>query len=175
MRLLWREGGSSYSQSGRVFLCGSPELRRRAAKCDLCPILFPLRPLRLPSTTNNITAHTHHHSTTPPPLTTTPRPYTNSDFLLTVVKGPAVLVGNSIGGFISASVAADYPDLVTGLVLVNSAGPIDAKFDIEAHSRATKKPPSAWLARALTAGARAAAACFSFCFCARGRVPARGS
>jgi pimeloyl-ACP methyl ester carboxylesterase len=33
-----------------------------------------------------------------------------------------VLVGNSIGGFISASVAADYPDLVKGLVLVNSAG-----------------------------------------------------
>jgi len=33
-----------------------------------------------------------------------------------------VVVGNSIGGFISASVAADYPDLVKGLVLVNSAG-----------------------------------------------------
>lgn len=33
-----------------------------------------------------------------------------------------VLAGNSIGGFISASVAADYPGLVAGLVLLNSAG-----------------------------------------------------
>jgi pimeloyl-ACP methyl ester carboxylesterase len=39
-----------------------------------------------------------------------------------VAKEPVVLVGNSIGGFISASMAADYPDLVKGLVLVNSAG-----------------------------------------------------
>jgi pimeloyl-ACP methyl ester carboxylesterase len=44
------------------------------------------------------------------------------DFILRVVKGPVVLAGNSIGGFISASVAADYPDLVRGLVLLNSAG-----------------------------------------------------
>ena len=71
---------------------------------------------------------------------------------MTVVKGPAVLVGNSIGGFISASAAADYPGLVSGLVLVNSAGPIDAAFDIAAHAGKTKKPPPAWLARALTAG-----------------------
>lgn len=33
-----------------------------------------------------------------------------------------VVAGNSIGGFISASLAADYPGLVQGLVLLNSAG-----------------------------------------------------
>jgi pimeloyl-ACP methyl ester carboxylesterase len=33
-----------------------------------------------------------------------------------------VLAGNSIGGFISASAAADYPSLVAGLALLNSAG-----------------------------------------------------
>lgn len=33
-----------------------------------------------------------------------------------------VAAGNSIGGFISASLAADYPGLVEGLVLLNSAG-----------------------------------------------------
>jgi pimeloyl-ACP methyl ester carboxylesterase len=39
-----------------------------------------------------------------------------------VVGSPAVLAGNSIGGFISASAAADYPSLVAGLALLNSAG-----------------------------------------------------
>lgn len=33
-----------------------------------------------------------------------------------------VVAGNSIGGFISASMAGDYPGLVEGLVLLNSAG-----------------------------------------------------
>lgn len=74
------------------------------------------------------------------------------DFILRVAKGPVVLVGNSIGGFISASVAADYPELVRGLCLINSAGPIDPAFDISAHAAKTKKPPPAWLAGALTAG-----------------------
>lgn len=42
------------------------------------------------------------------------------DFLVGVVGRPAVLAGNSIGGFISASAAADYPELVAGLALVNT-------------------------------------------------------
>ncbi|KIY91372.1 hypothetical protein MNEG_16592 [Monoraphidium neglectum] len=74
------------------------------------------------------------------------------DFVLRVAKEPVVLVGNSIGGFISASMAADYPDLVKGLVLVNSAGPIDASFDIQEHATKTKSPPPAWVASAVTAG-----------------------
>lgn len=39
-----------------------------------------------------------------------------------VVRRPVVVAGNSIGGFISASMAGDYPGLVEGLVLLNSAG-----------------------------------------------------
>lgn len=36
------------------------------------------------------------------------------DFVLEVVQRPVVVAGNSIGGFISASLAADYPSLVKG-------------------------------------------------------------
>jgi pimeloyl-ACP methyl ester carboxylesterase len=70
-----------------------------------------------------------------------------------VVRRPVVLAGNSIGGFISASVAADYPALVKGLVLLNSAGPIDPAFDPAAHAVAPPRvPPPPWVARGLTAG-----------------------
>lgn len=51
-----------------------------------------------------------------------------ADFISQVVKRPVVLAGNSIGGYISASVAADYPGMVKGLVLLNSAGQIQTDF-----------------------------------------------
>jgi len=41
-------------------------------------------------------------------------------FLEEVVGGPAILCGNSLGGFISANLAAQRPDLVRGLVLLNA-------------------------------------------------------
>lgn len=44
------------------------------------------------------------------------------DFVLDIVGEKVVIAGNSIGGFLSASVAADHPELVAGLVLLNSAG-----------------------------------------------------
>ncbi|MEN9205497.1 MAG: alpha/beta fold hydrolase, partial [Thermostichales cyanobacterium DRC_bins_46] len=43
-------------------------------------------------------------------------------FCQEIVAAPAVLVGNSLGGYVSLSVAAHTPDLVAGLVLLNSAG-----------------------------------------------------
>eukprot|EP00898_Chlorokybus_atmophyticus_P003492 jgi/Chlat1/4143/Chrsp27S04228 len=46
------------------------------------------------------------------------------DFVLQVVGGPVTIVGNSIGGFMSACLAADCPELVQSVVLLNSAGPI---------------------------------------------------
>jgi pimeloyl-ACP methyl ester carboxylesterase len=43
-------------------------------------------------------------------------------FIQEVIKTPVVLAGNSLGGYISLCVAAAYPELTAGLVLLNSAG-----------------------------------------------------
>lgn len=52
------------------------------------------------------------------------------DFVRDVVKEPVYMAGNSIGGYFSASFAADaYPELCAGLVLLNSAGRIDDPDD----------------------------------------------
>lgn len=50
-----------------------------------------------------------------------------------VVGGePVILVGNSLGGYNSLAVAANYPQLVKGVVLLNGAGRFeDAKVAIE--------------------------------------------
>lgn len=48
-------------------------------------------------------------------------------FLTEVVGGPAVLVGNSMGGLIAALVAADHPDDVLGLALLDAALPVDVR------------------------------------------------
>ncbi len=45
-----------------------------------------------------------------------------------MVRRPVVAVGNSIGGYICASLAGDFPALVAGLVLVNSAGRLDPGY-----------------------------------------------
>jgi pimeloyl-ACP methyl ester carboxylesterase len=45
-----------------------------------------------------------------------------ADFVIGVVQRPVVAAGNSIGGFVAASLAADYPGAVAGLALLNSAG-----------------------------------------------------
>jgi pimeloyl-ACP methyl ester carboxylesterase len=45
------------------------------------------------------------------------------DFITHVIGQPAVLVGNSLGGYAALCVAAQRPESTTGLVLVNSAGP----------------------------------------------------
>ncbi|KAM0902067.1 hypothetical protein ACQ4PT_019589 [Festuca glaucescens] len=45
-----------------------------------------------------------------------------SDFLREVVQSPSVLVGNSLGGFTTLFAATEVPELVRGIVLLNSAG-----------------------------------------------------
>lgn len=45
------------------------------------------------------------------------------DFIQQQIGTPAVLVGNSLGGYASLCVAADIPAAVTGVALLNSAGP----------------------------------------------------
>ncbi|KAJ7953024.1 putative Alpha/beta hydrolase [Quillaja saponaria] len=44
------------------------------------------------------------------------------DFLKEIVEDPAVLVGNSLGGFTALVTATALPDRVTGVALLNSAG-----------------------------------------------------
>ncbi|MGD1861189.1 MAG: alpha/beta fold hydrolase [Leptolyngbyaceae cyanobacterium] len=45
------------------------------------------------------------------------------DFVQEMIGHAAVSVGNSLGGYASLCVAADYPESVAGIVLLNSAGP----------------------------------------------------
>jgi pimeloyl-ACP methyl ester carboxylesterase len=45
------------------------------------------------------------------------------DFIQQVIGAPAVLAGNSLGGYASLCVAAQRPQSAAGLILLNSAGP----------------------------------------------------
>jgi pimeloyl-ACP methyl ester carboxylesterase len=45
------------------------------------------------------------------------------DFITNVIGQPAVLAGNSLGGYAALCVAAQRPESVAGLILINSAGP----------------------------------------------------
>ncbi|HEY9817674.1 MAG TPA: alpha/beta fold hydrolase [Candidatus Obscuribacterales bacterium] len=45
------------------------------------------------------------------------------DFITEVIQAPAVVAGNSLGGYACLCVAAQRSDAVQGLVLLNSAGP----------------------------------------------------
>ncbi|AFZ37010.1 alpha/beta hydrolase fold protein [Stanieria cyanosphaera PCC 7437] len=45
------------------------------------------------------------------------------DFITEVIKQPAVLAGNSLGGYACLCVAAQRPQSAVGLILLNSAGP----------------------------------------------------
>jgi len=60
-----------------------------------------------------------------------------ADFIRDVIGEKTVLVGNSIGAVTSLAAAAQYPDLVNGLVMVNAAG----KFgDMEPDKTGELKP-----------------------------------
>jgi pimeloyl-ACP methyl ester carboxylesterase len=44
------------------------------------------------------------------------------DFITQVIGSPVILAGNSLGGYASLCVAAEYSEAVKGLILINSAG-----------------------------------------------------
>ncbi|MGK7932508.1 MAG: alpha/beta fold hydrolase [Microcystaceae cyanobacterium] len=46
-----------------------------------------------------------------------------NDFIQEIIGQPAILAGNSLGGYASLCVAAQCPESVLGLTLINSAGP----------------------------------------------------
>ncbi|TYQ27941.1 alpha/beta fold hydrolase [Pseudanabaena sp. UWO310] len=45
------------------------------------------------------------------------------DFISTQIQRPTVIAGNSLGGYAALCVAADRPQSVAGVILLNSAGP----------------------------------------------------
>ncbi len=45
------------------------------------------------------------------------------DFIVEVIGAPAVVAGNSLGGYVALCVASQRPEATAGLVLINSAGP----------------------------------------------------
>jgi pimeloyl-ACP methyl ester carboxylesterase len=63
------------------------------------------------------------------------------DFVVQVVRRPVVAAGNSIGGFIAASMAADAPGAAAGLVLVNSAGGLTPGYAPPASPPPPPAPP----------------------------------
>ena len=58
------------------------------------------------------------------------------DFIREVIGQPAILAGNSLGGYVALSVASQMPTAAAGLILLNSAGPFT---DTE-----PKPEPSVW-------------------------------
>ena len=59
------------------------------------------------------------------------------DFITEVIGQPTVLAGNSLGGYASLSVAAEYPQDTAGLILLNSAGPFS---DVSENSQPRSNP-----------------------------------
>ncbi|MEL6493704.1 MAG: alpha/beta fold hydrolase [Cyanobacteria bacterium J06623_7] len=57
------------------------------------------------------------------------------DFIEEVIGQPTVLAGNSLGGYASLCVAAEYPESTAGLILLNSAGPFSDSSNSPSQSR----------------------------------------
>ncbi|GAB4823102.1 hypothetical protein N2152v2_010148 [Parachlorella kessleri] len=73
-----------------------------------------------------------------------------ADFIREVVGGDkAIVVGNSLGGYNATAVAANYPELVRGVVLLNAAGRFDdpnapTKVPEAAAAAAADVTPGMW-------------------------------
>lgn len=64
------------------------------------------------------------------------------DFITEVIGQPAVLAGNSLGGYACLCVAAQRPDAAAGLILLNSAGPFsENQPSVEPDSLQTEVQP----------------------------------
>jgi pimeloyl-ACP methyl ester carboxylesterase len=59
------------------------------------------------------------------------------DFITEVIGQPTILAGNSLGGYASLCVAAEYPQSTAGLILLNSAGPFS---DNQENSQSRSNP-----------------------------------
>lgn len=57
------------------------------------------------------------------------------DFIAEVIGQPTILAGNSLGGYASLCVAAQYPQSTAGLILLNSAGPFSTNENAGSQSQ----------------------------------------
>jgi pimeloyl-ACP methyl ester carboxylesterase len=62
------------------------------------------------------------------------------DFISEVICEKTVVAGNSLGGYACLCVGAEYPDIVAGVVLLNSAGPFSEPEAIQAQIQPPKNP-----------------------------------
>jgi len=60
------------------------------------------------------------------------------DFCQEIIQAPVVVIGNSLGGYAALSVAADHPELIQGVVLLNGAGPFEASAPAEGWQAAVQ-------------------------------------
>ncbi len=68
------------------------------------------------------------------------------NYLARVVREPAVLVGNSLGGHIALRIALEHPEQVRALVLAGSSGLFERTFEKDVQHR----PSREWLERKIT-------------------------
>ncbi|CAM6095775.1 unnamed protein product [Calypogeia fissa] len=67
------------------------------------------------------------------------------DFIVEVVREPAVLAGNSIGGYTSSVVAGLWPSLVNAVVLLNSAGRVIPDYNSLKYNKPRDKSSVAYV------------------------------
>jgi pimeloyl-ACP methyl ester carboxylesterase len=60
------------------------------------------------------------------------------DFITEVIEQPAVLAGNSLGGYVALCVSAQCSEAAVGLILLNSAGPF-TDSDISAKNNSNRR------------------------------------
>lgn len=68
----------------------------------------------------------------------------NADVVAAVIKaygGPAVVMGNSMGGLVSIIAAGQHPDLISDLILIDPAGPVASWRHVDPSAAATLGAP----------------------------------
>lgn len=66
------------------------------------------------------------------------------DFIVEVVGEPAVVVGNSIGGYMVSMVAGLWPEIVKSLILLNTAGGIVPDFLSHTYEKPSRRNGITW-------------------------------
>jgi pimeloyl-ACP methyl ester carboxylesterase len=68
----------------------------------------------------------------------------NADVVAAVIKaygGPAVLMGNSMGGLVSILAAGEHPDVISDIILIDPAGPVASWRHVDPSAAVTLGAP----------------------------------